>query len=66
MTEGLSPNSWYEVDVTSLITGEGTYSLRVTSTSSQGAAYSSKECANPPQLVLTLGGTPAPTTTQPP
>jgi RHS repeat-associated protein/CSLREA domain-containing protein len=51
----VSPNTWYEVDVTSLITGDGTYSLRVSSTSSNGADYSSKEGANPPQLVITLG-----------
>jgi RHS repeat-associated protein/CSLREA domain-containing protein len=51
----VSPNTWYEVDITSLITGDGTYSLRVSSTSSNGADYSSKEGANPPQLVITLG-----------
>jgi parallel beta-helix repeat protein len=46
---------WYEVDLSSLITGDGTYSLRVTSISTNGADYSSKEGANPPQLVLTVG-----------
>ena len=50
----VSPSNWYEVDLTSLITGEGTYSLRITSTSSDGADYSSKEGANPPQLVITV------------
>jgi len=50
----VSANNWYEVDITSLITGDGTYSLRITSTSSDGADYSSKEGANPPQLVITL------------
>jgi len=45
-------NNWYEVDVTSLITGDGTYSLRVTSTSPDGADYSAREGANPPRLVI--------------
>ena len=44
----VSPNTWYEVDVASLVTGDGTYSVRI-SDSSGGADYSSKEGANPPQ-----------------
>jgi hypothetical protein len=48
----VSANTWYEVNLTSLITGNGTYSLRVSSTSSNGADYSSKEGANPPQLII--------------
>jgi len=62
----VSVNTWYEVDVTSLVTGDGTYSLRISSTSTNGADYSSKEGTNPPELVLTLGGTPAPTNTPTP
>jgi len=58
----VSINTWYEVDVTSLITTDGTYSLRI-SDSVGGADYSSKEGANPPQLVITLAGTPTPTFT---
>jgi hypothetical protein len=50
----VSPNNWYEVDITSLIAGDGTYSLRITSMSSDGADYSSKEGANSPQLVITV------------
>ncbi|MEO7294668.1 MAG: DNRLRE domain-containing protein, partial [Candidatus Limnocylindria bacterium] len=45
--------SWYEVDLASFISGDGTYTIRVSSTSSDGAAYSSKEGANAPQLVIT-------------
>jgi len=48
---------WYEVDLTTLVTSEGIYSLRVSSPSSDGADYSSKEGANPPELVLTLATT---------
>ena len=54
-------NTWYEVDLTSLITGDGTYSLRVSSISSDGAGYSSKEGSNPPQLVVDIQSGPTPT-----
>lgn len=49
-------NAWYELDLTTLVTGDGTYSLRVTSTSSNGADYASKEGAAgfAPELVISL------------
>ena len=49
-------NAWYEVDLTSLVTGDGTYSIEITSTSANGADYSTKEGAAgfAPQLVVTL------------
>ncbi len=50
---GVSAQTWYEVDVTSLIAGDGTYSVNATSTSSNGAYYSSKEGSFAPQLVIT-------------
>ncbi len=58
-------NTWYEVDVTSLVTGDGLYSLRVTSPSTNEAAYSSKEGAAAPQLVVSVLAprTPTPTPT---
>lgn len=62
----VNTNIWYEVNLTALITGDGTYSLRISSTSSDGADYSSKEGGNPPQLVLTLGGIPVSTATPSP
>jgi len=40
--------NYYDVDLTSLITCDGTYSLRTSSTTSDGADYSSKEGTNPP------------------
>jgi uncharacterized repeat protein (TIGR01451 family) len=51
----VSAGNWYEVDVTPLVTGEGTYSLRGTSTSGDGADYSTKEGASgfAPQLLVT-------------
>ncbi len=46
--------TWYEVDLTPLIVGDGTYSVRATSTSSNGADYSTKEGTGAPQLVVTV------------
>jgi len=51
----VSTGKWFEVDLTSVVPGDSIVSLRVSSPSSDGAYYSSKEGANPPQLVLTLG-----------
>jgi len=47
--------NWYEVDVSSLVTGDGTFSLKMVSTSTDGAYYTSKEGAAgfAPQLILT-------------
>ena len=52
----VSANTWYEVDLSSLVTGDGTYSIRIASTSGNGVDYSTKEGAagSAPQLVVTL------------
>jgi hypothetical protein len=55
----VSIDAWHDVDVTSLIVGDGVYSLRVTSPSGNGADYSSKEGANAPQLVVVVQDSPA-------
>ena len=49
--------STYKVDLSSLIHGDGTYTLRITSTNSDGADYASREgaLASRPQLIITLG-----------
>ena len=54
----VAANTWYEVDVASLVTGDGTFSLRMNSTNDDGAAYSSKEGTTgfAPQLVVTTTG----------
>ncbi|PZG19552.1 CBM96 family carbohydrate-binding protein [Nonomuraea aridisoli] len=59
----VTANSWYEIDVTSYVKGNGTYSIGVTSTSTDGADYDSRESGSStaPQLVVTTG-----TTTPPP
>jgi hypothetical protein len=63
-------NTWYEVDVTSLVNGDGTFSLKMNSTNADGAYYSTKEGAASfaPQLVITtaLQATSTPTATQTP
>ena len=51
-------NTWVELDVSSVVTGNGTYSFGLTSPSTDSEYYSSKEGANPPQLVLTLSSGP--------
>jgi hypothetical protein len=52
----VSAGNWYEVDVTPFVTGDGVVSMRVTSSSSDGADYSSKEgpASFVPQLVVTV------------
>jgi NHL repeat-containing protein len=54
---------WVEYDVTSLITGDGTYSFALVADSSDGADFSSRDAAgNHPRLVIELAG---PDTTPP-
>jgi chitodextrinase len=53
-------NTAYLVDVTPIITGNGTYTIRVTGNSSDGARYYSKDgnaATVAPQLQVTCGGT---------
>ena len=52
----VAAGNWYEVDVTPLVAGDGAVSLRVTSGSSNGADYSSREGAAgfAPQLTVTV------------
>ena len=59
----VAANTWYEIDVTSPTTGDGLYSLRVTSLSADEAAYSSKEGTAAPQLVISVRPPPTPTDT---
>jgi hypothetical protein len=44
--------NWYEVDVSSLVSGDGLVSFAQTSTSSRQTRYSSREGTNPPQLII--------------
>lgn len=64
----VSANTWYEVNVTSLVTGDGTFSLKINSTNSDGAYYSTREglAGFAPQLVITVGLDPTSTPTNTP
>ena len=67
--DSVTKDTWYEIDVTSLVTGNGTFSIGATSPSSDGAYYDSRESgADAPQLVITTGSdpSPSPTPTPPP
>jgi acid phosphatase type 7 len=48
--------TWYDVDLTSIITGNGTYTIKISSTSTNGADHASKEgiSGSSPQLIVTL------------
>jgi phage-related protein len=49
----LTVGTWVDVDITSLILdGPTTYTVKLAMTSSNGAAFSSKEGTDPPQLVV--------------
>lgn len=50
-------NSWTGIDVTTLVAGSGTLDLAVLPLSATGIAFSSRQGANPPQLVVEFGGT---------
>jgi len=58
----VTSRSWHEVDLSSYITGDGTYSLRVVPRSSNGSDFGSTESANAPKLEITYdsGGEPPP------
>jgi acid phosphatase type 7 len=57
----VSRNTWYEIDVTSFVTGNGTFSIGATSPSNDDAGYDSRETgATAPQLVIDTGQPPPP------
>src|SRR6266511_755376 len=58
-------NTWVEYDITSLLTGNGTFSFVLAGDSRDDVRFSSREGSNPPQLVITFVSSAA-TATQPP
>jgi hypothetical protein len=46
-------NTWVEIDVSSIVTGNGGFSFAATGLSTDAAWFSSKEGTDPPQLVVT-------------
>ncbi len=62
----MSLNTWYDYDVTSEVTGNGTYSFVLVSGSTDGVVLSSREGTHPPELVVTFGSGSSPTATPTP
>ena len=58
-------NSWVEYDVTSLVVGNGTYTLALVADSTDGVVFSSREGTRSPELVVNLQTT-VPTATRTP
>jgi hypothetical protein len=61
--EGINKNTWVEYDVTSLVTGDGTYSFVLAGDSSNAVSFSSRQGIEAPQLEVTFGGDITATTT---
>jgi hypothetical protein len=61
--EAIDKNTWVEYDVTSLVTGDGTYSFVLAGDSTNAVSFSSRQGIQPPQLVVTFSGNVAPTLT---
>ncbi|MBN1173332.1 MAG: metallophosphoesterase, partial [Micromonosporaceae bacterium] len=56
----VTASPWYELDVTDAVTGNGTHSFALTSSSTDGADYDAREAGwNGPQLILDLVATDA-------
>lgn len=51
-----SANTWVTLDVTSLVSGNGTLSLGLTGSNDPAISLSSREGANVPQLLVEVGG----------
>ena len=60
--EAVEQGSWLEFDVTAAVTGDGTYSFALVADSEDEVTFSSREGAEPPQLIVTTGlAAPTPT-----
>src|SRR5215213_158470 len=63
----VNSNTWTSVNVTSYISGNGTYNLGLSTSGSTALSLASREAgANAPQLVIQTGGGTAPTATRTP
>jgi hypothetical protein len=49
----VAAGAWVEIDLTGSVTGNGTWNLLISDGNTNSAFYSSREGANPPQLVIT-------------
>jgi parallel beta-helix repeat protein len=64
-TGQLVAGTWYELDVTSLVSGNGLRSFALTTTHTTALSLASKESSNDPQLVVNTGGSTPPPTSSP-
>ncbi len=53
-TGSVSPGTWIDVDVTGIVTGNGTFGFAARTSDSDRVIYSSREGSQPPELVLTV------------
>jgi hypothetical protein len=64
-TGPVSSNTWKTIDVTAYITGNGVFSLALTTPGSTALSLASRQSgANAPQLIIEIGGGSVPTATQ--
>ena len=61
--ERIDKNTWVEYEVTSIVSGDGTYSFVLAGDSDNAVSFSSRQGVQPPQLVVTFGGQVTPTVT---
>jgi hypothetical protein len=59
----LSAGIWVEYNVTSAVTGNGTFSFVLAADSTDGVVFSSRQGSQPPQLVIALAGSSTVTST---
>jgi len=62
-TGAFGTSTWVEYNVTSLVTGNGTYTFALVADSTDGVTFSSREGTTPPQLVVTTQSIPTGTAT---
>jgi len=63
--DAITTNTWVEYDVTSIVTGNGTFSFVLAADSKNATTFSSRQGSEPPQLVVTLADGPTPTSAPP-
>ncbi|MGI9658609.1 MAG: DUF7594 domain-containing protein, partial [Gaiellaceae bacterium] len=63
---GFSGGGYVEVDVTSLVSGNGVLSLAITSPSSTAVRYSSRQSSSQPELIVTTGSNAQASSSPPP
>ena len=60
LSGAMTLNNWATVDVTSYVTGNGSFNLALTTASNTAMSFSSRQGANPPQLVIETQNGPTP------